>query len=430
MGRVCASVCVNISDIAMSKLLLADPSLLALPPLGADESICKSGARTCRPIQAALPKMGPVGFNLFGCHDIYQRGTHSEPAPHADPFIMCAAIKADKAFKPPFCAHPHCGASVASILIQGGAIRPWDNVQGSEAAPLLAGGIYHVDTGAGCVHDEPMEAVALRPRTKPGFADDEPNSLPCDADDDRTWMLQLWWNAICMDEPAGTPLRPVRSQVVAPESVPREQSQASNGLFVRCLAGDYRGTANVLDSSSHAVMLLHVRVEPNADGVLGPLPCEFNGFVWVLDGAVSLGGGDGDPNAPVRAEHGGETGLVLLPPGGDTLRVQYATPSGTEAAPSKPAQLFIGLGRPHRKPYVKYVGYGGGLIHRTVDEAMAAMAEYESDPKAYGRAAAGGAAKPVDTSAYELVSGFQSNGGDMMERPADVVARFKYKDGP
>ena len=130
-------------------------------------------------------------------------------------------------------------------------------------------------------------------------------------------------------------------------------------------------------------MLLHVRVEPDADGTLGPLPSAFNGFAWVLEGAVTLGGGEGDPDAAVNAEHGEEKGLVLLPPGGDTLRVRYAPTSGAEAA-ANPAQLLIGLGRPHRKPYVKYVGYGGGLIHRTVDEAMDAMAEYERDPKAYG----------------------------------------------
>ena len=54
------------------------------------------------------------------------------------------------------------------------------------------------------------------------------------------------------------------------------------------------------------------------------------------------------------------------------------------------------------------------------------MAEYEADPTAYGRAAAGAAAKEVDYGSYELVGGFHSNGGDMMERPAGRAARFTY----
>ena len=87
-------------------------------------------------------------------------------------------------------------------------------------------------------------------------------------------------------------------------------------------------------------------------------------------------------------------------------------------------RLFVALGLPHRKPSVKYVGYGGGLIHRTADEAEAAMAEYESDPLNFGRAAAKDAAKAVETAQYELVSGFQDNGGDMMERPSGARARF------
>ena len=87
---------------------------------------------------------------------------------------MCVAVNMPKGVSPPFCAHPHCGASIASILLQGSAVRPWDNVQGDEPELLLPGGIYHVDTGAGCVHDEPVEPIALRQVTRPGFADGEP----------------------------------------------------------------------------------------------------------------------------------------------------------------------------------------------------------------------------------------------------------------
>ena len=408
----------------LAKLCVADPKLLALPPLAEGETPAPAGARSCESIPAALPTLGPVGFNLFGVHDIYGRGTHVEPSPHADPFVMCTAVKVPPGFKLPFCAHPHCGASVASIFFQGGAILPWDNVQGGEPEPLLPGGIYHVNTGAGCVHDEPMEPISLRPLTQPGFAASEPASLACDDADPKTWMMQLWWNAIDMEAPVGTPLPPVTSQVVAPGDVPRDVSGAEAGLLVRCLAGEYRGCANPLAATSrHPVLLLHVRVEPQADGTIGPLPSDFNGFAWVLDGEALLGDGEG----AVHATHSAERGLVLLPPGGDVLRVR-SLPSA-----ERPAQIFIGLGKPHRRPYIKYVGYGGALVHRSVDEAMSKMSEYENDPKNFGRAAAGAASSRADAlgemeSRYELVGGFQSNGGEMMERPEGVAARFKYRE--
>ena len=58
------------------------------------------------------------------------------------------------------------------------SVRPrWQhNIQGPEPDLLLPGGVYHVDTGAGCVHNETMEPVDLRARTQAAF-DDEPESV-------------------------------------------------------------------------------------------------------------------------------------------------------------------------------------------------------------------------------------------------------------
>ena len=145
----------------MSKLLVADASQLALPPLAPGEEVRASGPRAAEPLAEPLQPMRPgsLTFGLFGCHDIRGRGSHVSACPHADPFILCTAAVMPPGAKPPFCAHPHCGASVASLLFKGGAITPWDNVQGFEREKLLPGGVYHVDTGAGCVHDEPIEVL-------------------------------------------------------------------------------------------------------------------------------------------------------------------------------------------------------------------------------------------------------------------------------
>ena len=315
---------------------------------------------------------------------------------------------------------------------------PWDNIQGPEPDLLLPGGVYHVDTGAGCVHNETMEPVDLRARTQAAF-DDEPESVPCGPEDERTSLCQLWWNAVDCDAPEGEPLRPVTTQVVKPPEIPRVMQEG--GVSVRVLAGSYRGSVDPCTSIQHPVLLLHVRLSPGADGTLSPLPSSFNGFVWCLEGDATIGdeagadaaansegsggvgsgsvsrGGNGN-GGTVDITHG-PSGLALTPPGGDTLRLR-------NASADRRAMLLVALGRPHRRPYFKYVGYGGGLIHRTVAEVEAAMSEYETDPINFGRLAAKAQAKEVDVSGYKLVSGFQDNGGEMMERPATAVARWAY----
>ncbi|KAG8456898.1 hypothetical protein KFE25_012688 [Diacronema lutheri] len=415
----------------MAKLLVAEPALLALPALGLGEAVRASGEREARALSAALPSVGR-GFNLFGTHDIRGRGTHVESSPHCDPFIMCVAATVGAGQRLPFCAHPHCGASVATILLQGAAIRPWDNVHGDEPEPLLPGGVYHVDTGAGCVHDEPLEPIDARARTRAGFSPDELPAVPCADPRADTRLVQLWWNALAADAPP----RGVRTQVLAPADVPRVTQD--DGIAVRVLAGSYRGCADALaPSSRHPVLVLHVRLPPGGAGALSPLPADFNGFVWQLSGAAEVGGHiDAPPPgcarwgerpsspraAPAVALSAGARGLAILPPGGDALRL-------ANGAADAPVELLVALGRPHRAPYFKYVGYGGALIHRSVGEVEAAMCEYEKSPADFGRAAAGADAAPVDVGArYTLVPGFQADGGEMMERPADVVARFSRVD--
>lgn len=224
-----------------------------------------------------------------------------------------------------------------------------------------------------------------------------------------------------MNAEEGTPLRPVTTQVVLPEAVPRVSIEG--GVNIRVVGGSYLGSEDALARSvSHPVLLLDIRLDPAADGSLTELPAEFNGFVWMIEGSALVGDGDSTGTAESTEAVSvitGEKGLLFLPPGGDVLRLR-------NSSADERARLFIGLGRPHRKPYFKYVGYGGGLIHRSLQEVEASMSEYEADPKNFGREPAADKAKEVDMSKYVLVSGFQSDGGPMMERPPEAKARFAY----
>jgi redox-sensitive bicupin YhaK (pirin superfamily) len=403
------------------KLLVTDPAQLCLPAL--TDPVPSEGPRVVKALDLPLECKFGAMWAMIGHSDIRGRGQHVPQVPHVDPFVMCNYVSLPPGRGAPFCAHPHCGASIVSIFLSGGGMMPpWDNVRGPESrGPLLPGGVYHVDSGAGCVHDEQFEPVATRARTKPSFDPVGPPSQPCAAegDDGHSRMMQLWWNAIDMDQPEDAPLRPVTTGMVHPDEVPCVL-QDGDGIGVRVLAGEYRGKqCKLSESITHPVLLLHVRVLPHATGTLGPLPPEYNGFAWMTHGACAFGSPGG--SAAVVAERG-ETGMVLLPPGGSTLMV--ANNADAEA-------LFVlALGRPQRKPYYKYVGYGGGFIHRSRDAVEAAIGEYERAPAEYGRVAAGDASRPISLEAYEMVGGFQENGGEMLERPEGLPpARFKWAPG-
>ena len=174
-----------------------------------------------------------------------------------------------------------------------------------------------------------------------------------------------------------------------------------DNLSLRVLVGSYGGVMGPV-AAALPLVIMHGRLDGAA--ALGPLPPGYNGFIWVLDGSLAAGG---------TTLSYGESGLGLLPPGGDRLQLQA----------DAPCEFFLALGPPRRVAHYKYVGYGGGFVARTVKGVEAAMADYEQDPRAFDRTTT---AAP-STDHLDLVGGFQDDNGPMMERPAGAVARFRYR---
>jgi len=167
------------------------------------------------------------------------------------------------------------------------------------------------------------------------------------------------------------------------------------------------------------ILILHCQLAPEGDAIL-QVPFGMNGMAFVTGkGSEVLLGGQDDESSHLLKEQEVGTQMVLLPPGGQSLRCRN---------PSKNvnAEFMIFLGHPVRKPYCKYVGYGGAMVHANRQLCEDAMSRYEKDPQNFGRSPA---SDPVDISArYKMIPGFYNKNGTGLEREDGVMARFEEAD--
>ena len=384
----------------------------------AERSVC------CLPCAPMAP--GGIVNRLMGTCDIDGNGTtfnlpDGSPFECAGPFILGDLVSMPKVemFKAPFCAHPHSGACVCSILMEGKEFRPWDNHRGAEPELLLPGGIYMLDAGRGCVHDEKPDAISVRGATKALFAEgDDPTGTGFS-------FCQLWFNPGRLES---ADERPMRSQVIAPAAIPL----VSEGpLSLRVLGGSYKGSASPLELP-HELLLLHGRLEGGAAAPI-ELPPHFEGFIALVkdsgEGAVG--------SQPLSLGQVGRIGAGAAPL---TLR----------ATSDAPIFFLLGAGVPHEQPFAKLLGFGGALVEATPEAVRAKMQKclpspskyalqlpnhrpdkltdiphqpphslpfgrrYAEDPSGFGREEAGLPDLSDDLRGYEMVEGFQNKADGLM----------------
>ncbi|MFD0727660.1 pirin family protein [Lysobacter brunescens] len=278
-------------------------------------------ARVIRTVQG-MPTSDGAGVKL-------RRVIGTPQLPDLDPFLMLDEFGTDRAedYIAGFPEHPHRGFETVTYMLDG-RMRHRDN-RGNEGL-LVPGAVQWMTAGRGVVHSEMPEQQEGRMR---GF--------------------QLWVNLparLKMSEPA--------YQEFAPDRIP--VAHPAEGVSIKVIAG------RVADAGGGDVV--GPIVQPATDPLyldidLAPgrtwstaLPEGHNAFVFVFEGALSVG--EGAEARPLALHTLGVLG------GGERLTLT-AGASGARA-------ILVG-GRPLREPVAKY----GPFVMNTKEELMQAFVDYQ-----------------------------------------------------
>ncbi len=253
----------------------------------------------------------------------------AEQLPDLDPFLLLDEFGTDRAedYIAGFPEHPHRGFETVTYMLDG-RMRHRDN-HGNEGV-LVPGSVQWMTAGRGLVHSEMPEQQEGRMR---GF--------------------QLWVNL-----PAAQKMTAPRYQEFAPEKIPL--AQVADGVRVKVIAGevaDRDGTRvrGPIEQPATSPLYLDIALDAGAQWVFD-LADGHNAFVYVYEGAVTLG--EGEDARVLEAQYLGVLG------GGARLQLR-----GDHAT----AHLILVAGRPLREPVARY----GPFVMNTREELMQAFVDFQ-----------------------------------------------------
>jgi quercetin 2,3-dioxygenase len=262
----------------------------------------------------------PPGPGFVGPGHLAAQVVSAEAFAQNDPFIMLADDHLDIGDRPVGGAHPHAGFETVTLLLEG-AIYDRD-----EGGVISAGEVQWMTAGRGIVHGE---NVAARGKVR---------------------LLQLWLTLPSRDRWTSPGFQDIRADAIPVRREPGVEARVYSGT-----SGDARaGTRNHVP-----VTLVEIRMAAGA-AFAQELPASYNGFVYVIDGAVRIGA-DGMPL---------ETAGVgwLDRPAGDGSSVL------TMAAGEAGARLVLYAGQPTGDPIVSH----GPFIGDSRDDIVRLYQEYRA----------------------------------------------------
>jgi quercetin 2,3-dioxygenase len=280
-------------------------------------------ARTVRRVVKGMPTSDGAGVKL-------RRVIGQPQLPDLDPFLMLDEFGTDKAedYIAGFPDHPHRGFETVTYMLDG-RMRHRDN-HGNEGV-LVPGSVQWMTAGRGLVHSEMPEQQEGRMR---GF--------------------QLWLNL-----PARDKMTQPKYQEFGPERIPL--ATPARGVTAKVIAGNVAGVVGPILQPATDPTYLDLALEPGA-AFSEPLPADYAAFLYVYEGAVSVGEG---PDAITVRTHE----LAVLDEGS---RVELT--GVTAGADGKSARAILVAGRPLREPVAKY----GPFVMNTRDELQQAFIDFQN----------------------------------------------------
>ncbi|MFT3714183.1 MAG: pirin-like C-terminal cupin domain-containing protein [Archangium sp.] len=225
-----------------------------------------------------------------------------------DPFVLLMDDRIDIGPTPKQMggAHPHAGLETVTLVLEG-------TVDDRDEGKLSAGDALWMTAGRGVIHSENIEMAG------------------------KVRVLQLWIRL------------PAKARGVAPSfekialtSMPIHREP---GVEVRLYSGATHGLRSATLNEA-AITMAEVRLEPGAKTSLD-VPRAYNGFLYVLDGAVGVGGDE------VRAGH---LGWIDRAGSGSDL-----TSLTLEGGPSG-GRVVAYLGQPQNEPLVHHGPFVAGDV--------------------------------------------------------------------
>jgi redox-sensitive bicupin YhaK (pirin superfamily) len=237
-----------------------------------------------------------------------------------DPFLMLDEFGTDRPedYIAGFPDHPHRGFETVTYMLDG-RMRHRDNHGNSGL--LVPGSVQWMSAGRGLVHSEMPEQEEGRMR---GF--------------------QLWINL-----PARLKMSEPRYQEYGPGEIPAVD--VAPGVRVKIIAGEVSGVRGPIDQPATAPVYLDLYLDIGAS-FRHSLPGDHSAFIYVYEGALSVGEGSGA--TAVAAQQ-----LAVLGRG-DEVAVA-ATAAGTRA--------ILVAGQPLREPVARY----GPFVMNTREEIIQAV---------------------------------------------------------
>ena len=239
-----------------------------------------------------------------------------------DPFLLLDEFRSDDAsdYIAGFPDHPHRGFETVTYMLAG-RMGHKDN-QGNSGL-LKPGGAQWMTAGRGIVHSEMPEQ-----------------------EDGLMWGFQLWVNL-----PAAQKMRSPRYQDIEPEDIP--ELDLEDGVHVRLVAGTLRGQEGAVRDIAVSPIYWDVHLDAGK-GLAETLPAGHNAFIYVYEGAVSVG------DRPVG------TGEMALLTHGAQLNVQ--------ASNGDAARFLVIAGKPIGEQVARY----GPFVMNTREEIMQAFQDYQA----------------------------------------------------